>query len=381
MEAEIISIGSEILLGEIVNTNTRTIARSLRDIGMNVYRTLSVGDNTERIAEAIRESTQRAQVVITTGGLGPTIDDVTREGVALAFDTVLEFREDLWNQVLERFARFGRQPTVNNRRQAHLPKDAIAIENPIGTAPGFLLEGPTSVVICLQGVPAEMEHLLENHAIPYLRAKFNLKSLIKTRIIRTSGLGESAIDARIEDLEELSNPTVGLAAHPGRVDIRITAKANTLVQADEMIWRLETTIRQRLGEHVYGADEHSLEAATLARVAAYRLRLVTVECGTNGELSASLAPLEDPFVCGQILTKVESDDDLLAAMNLLQQAHKTRLSMGVHLKTEGSRFLIAILLNSPVGNESITRAYGGPPQYAAKWAVSAALDRLRRHLA
>jgi len=381
MQAEIISIGTELLLGEIVDTNTHTIAQALREIGIDVFRTITVGDNTERIAEVVRESTRRAQVVITTGGLGPTIDDVTREGISLALDRALEFRPELWQQILERFARFGRRPTENNRRQAQLPQDAIAIDNPIGTAPGFLIESAASVIFALQGVPAEMEHGLKNYAIPYLREKFNPQGLIKTRIIHTSGLGESAVDSRLEDLEKFSNPTVGLAAHPGRVDVRITAKAKTVDQADELIWKFETTIRQRLGEHVYGIDEHSLEAATLARVAAYQLQLVTVECGTNGALSAALSPLEEPFVCGQVLTQVEDSDELAAALSRLQLSYHTRLGMGLHLTAEGVRHLCTILINSPVGNETLARTYGGPPVYAAQWAISMALNRLRRHLA
>ncbi len=381
MQAEIISIGTELLLGEIVDTNTRAIAQALRDIGVNVFRTSTVGDNADRIAEAIRESTRRAQIVITTGGLGPTIDDATREGIALALERVLEFRPELWRQIQERFSRFGRKPTENNRRQAHLPRGATAIENPIGTAPGFFFESATSVIFALQGVPAEMEYAVEKSVIPYLREKFNLKSVIKTRIIRTSGLGESAVDTRIEDLEKLSNPTVGLAAHPGRVDIRITAKAKTIDQADELILHFETTIRQRLGEHVYGVDDHTLEAATLARVAAYRLRLVIVECGTNGALTAALSPLEEPFVCGQILTHTEDQEQFSAALNLLQQSQKARLGMGVYLKLADDRHLCTILIHSPVGNETLTRTYGGPPAYAAQWAASVSLDRLRRHLA
>jgi nicotinamide-nucleotide amidase len=381
MQAEIISIGTELLLGEIVDTNTRFIAQALREIGVNVFRTFTVGDNAERIAEAIQESTQRAQIVITTGGLGPTIDDATREGISLALERDLEFHPELWRQIQERFARYGRQPTENNRRQAHLPSGAIAIDNPIGTAPGFYFESSTSVIFALQGVPAEMEHAVEKTVIPYLREKFNLKGIIKTRIIRTSGLGESAVDTRIEDLEKISNPTVGLAAHPGRVDVRITAKAKTIDQADEMIWRFESTIRQRLGEHVYGVDEHTLEAATLARVAAYRLRLVVVECGTNGALTAALSPLEEPFVCGQILTHFEDQEQFASALSLLQQSQKARLGMGLYLTSESERHLCTIFISSPVGSETLTRTYGGPPAYAAQWAASVALDRLRRHLA
>jgi len=140
MEAEIITIGTELLLGEIVDTNTSYIAQALRKIGLDLYRTSTVGDNAERIAQVVSESIGRAQVVITTGGLGPTVDDATREGIALAFGVPTEFRPELWEQIEERFARFGHIPTENNRRQAYLPKGAKAIENPIGTAPGFIVD-------------------------------------------------------------------------------------------------------------------------------------------------------------------------------------------------------------------------------------------------
>src|SRR4030042_5061373 len=138
--AEIITIGTEILLGEIIDTNAQFIARKLRDAGIDLYRKTTVGDNTHRIAQAIQQSLERCDIVLTTGGLGPTVDDPTREAVALALGVELEYREDLWEQIQARFQRFGRQPTENNRRQAYIPKGAIAIENPVGTAPIFIVE-------------------------------------------------------------------------------------------------------------------------------------------------------------------------------------------------------------------------------------------------
>src|SRR5919109_1871946 len=172
--AEIITIGTEILLGEIVDTNTRYIARTLRGMGVNIYRTITIGDNVERIAEAINHSMQRAEIVITTGGLGPTVDDPTREAVAKAAGVELEFREDLWAQVVAIISRYGREPSENQKRQAHIPKGSIAIPNPVGTAPCFIVENSPlpmgeadegvgvkeSVVISLPGVPNEMEHIL-----------------------------------------------------------------------------------------------------------------------------------------------------------------------------------------------------------------------------
>src|SRR5919109_3521289 len=278
--AEIITIGTEILLGEIVDTNTRYIARTLRGMGVNIYRTITIGDNVERIAEAINHSMQRAEIVITTGGLGPTVDDPTREAVAKAAGVELEFREDLWEQVVSVISRYGRKPSENQKRQAYVPKGAIGISNPVGTAPCFIVEHSfahsapekhrdysersgredeagvrESVVISLPGVPNEMEYILHESIIPYLQKRFNLDQIIKIRILHCAGLGEGLIDEKIDDLEKLSNPTVGLAAHTGVVDIRIAAKAKDEAEADEMIAGIETEIRDRLGDVVFGADE------------------------------------------------------------------------------------------------------------------------------
>src|SRR6266511_4227969 len=154
--SEIITIGTEILLGEIVDTNTRYIARTLRGMGVDLYRTITIGDNAERIAEAIRHSMQRTDIVITTGGLGPTVDDPTREAVALAAGVELEFREDLWEQVVAVISRYGRKPSENQKRQAYVPKGAISVPNPVGTAPCFIVETERNAVVSLPGVPNEM---------------------------------------------------------------------------------------------------------------------------------------------------------------------------------------------------------------------------------
>ena len=195
--AEIITIGTEILLGEIVDTNTRFLARALRELGVNLFRTITIGDNAQRIAEAIQDSMRRADIVITTGGLGPTVDDPTREAVALALGVETEFREELWEQVKAVIARYGRKAGENQKRQAFIPRGAIAIENPVGTAPSFIVEfsvpstalsGATAgsavegtgegsgvrsgAIISLPGVPQEMEYLFHHAVIPYLQKNF-----------------------------------------------------------------------------------------------------------------------------------------------------------------------------------------------------------------
>jgi nicotinamide-nucleotide amidase len=211
--AEIIAIGTELLLGEIQDTNTRYLARSLMEVGVDLYRTMVVGDNAERIALAIQEALQRCQIIITKGGLGPTLDDPTRDAVALAVGVAKEFRPELWEQIQERFKRYGRQATDNNRRQAYIPQGSTAIRNPVGTAPAFYYESQNRVIVSLPGVPREMEHLFENDVLPYLKNKYNLLGTIKASVLHAAGIGESQIDEWIADLETNANPTVGLAAH------------------------------------------------------------------------------------------------------------------------------------------------------------------------
>jgi len=256
--AEIITIGTEILLGEIVDTNTRHIALTLRNLGVDLFRTITIGDNAERIASTIRESMQRTEIVITTGGLGPTVDDPTREAVAKAAGVETEFREDLWEQVREAVGRYGRKPAENQKRQAIVPKGAIGIRNPVGTAPAFIVETERNAVISLPGVPNEMEHILHESIIPYLQTRFDLHDVIKVRVLHCSGLGEGSIDEKIGDLETLINPTVGLATHTGVVDVRIAAKAASETEADQLIARIENDIRSRLCDAVFGVDEVSL---------------------------------------------------------------------------------------------------------------------------
>ena len=188
--AEIITIGTEILLGEIVDTNSRFIARKLRDAGIDLYRQTSVGDNPQRIASAIKFGMQGSEIIITTGGLGPTVDDPTRDAVALAVGVETEFRPELWEQIKGRFKKFGRKPTENNKRQAYVPVGSIAVENPVGTAPAFIMESGDRSIIALPGVPREMEYLLENRVIPYLKKRYKITGTIKTRLIHTAGVGE-----------------------------------------------------------------------------------------------------------------------------------------------------------------------------------------------
>jgi competence/damage-inducible protein CinA-like protein len=340
-----------------------------------------VGDNGERIAQAVRDSLARAQVVLTTGGLGPTVDDATREGIAEAAQVELVFHPEVWAQIQERFASFGRTPTENNRRQAYLPEGAQPLENPIGTAPGFTLEIDDKLVCALQGVPAEMRRTLQDQVVPKLRARLGDSGVIRSRRVRVAGMGESALDEKIADLERMSNPTVGLAAHPGLVDVRITAKAPDTIQADEMLWRIEATLRQRLGFAIYGVDDETLQAATLSLVAIRNERLVSVECGTGGALTGLLSDVSEVYLGGEVLPATAEPAWLPARLSQLRQEHKAQVGLGLHLQADERLHSFDIVIHIGDKEERIRRSYGGPPEYVARWATSYALDMLRRRLA
>jgi len=366
--AEIITIGTEILLGEIVDTNTRYIARTLRGMGVDLYRTITIGDNVDRIAEAIQHSMQRAEIVITTGGLGPTVDDPTREAVAKAAGVELEFREDLWNQVVAVISRYGRKPSENQKRQAYIPRGAVAIRNPVGTAPCFIVETERNAVISLPGVPNEMEHILHESVIPYLQERFHLDEIIKIRILHCAGLGEGMIDEKIADLETLSNPTVGLAAHTGVVDIRIAAKAKNEADADRMIAEIESQARERLGDVIFGADEERLEDATLNAVAKRGWTLVAVESGLDGGLARKIPhTLSLPDL---------SSDSLMTALRAARADSNADAALGLAMYLEERAAEIAII--TPRGEKTHRITYGGPPRSLARWSVNLALDWLRR---
>jgi len=399
--AEILTIGTEILLGEIVDTNTRYIARQLRGLGVDLYRTITIGDNVERIAEAIRNSIARADIVITTGGLGPTVDDPTREAVARAFGVETEFREELWEQILEIITRYGRLPGENQRRQAYVPKGAITIKNNVGTAPAFIVESPLPLtpsrstparfpeervpervagpgvraVISLPGVPKEMEHILHESVIPYLQARYNLNQVIKVRLLHTAGAGEAEIDEKIAEFETLANPTVGLAAHTGIVDVRIAAKAETEAEAERMILGVEKQLRERLGSLIFGVDEDTLEGVALKATSERSWNLVAVEAGLGGALTRRLANVE-----AQNLLAVESvelaEGELSAFLLSTREKYSTCTALGVAAFPE--KRMVELMLITPEETRGRKLTFGGHPGLLPRWAVNIALNWLRR---
>ncbi|NPV66776.1 MAG: CinA family nicotinamide mononucleotide deamidase-related protein [Anaerolineae bacterium] len=388
MNAEIISIGTELLLGEIVDTNSAHIARSLRDIGLDLYFTTTVGDNQARITHAIDIALDRADIVITTGGLGPTVDDVTRQAVAAATNRPLVFQQALFDQIAARFARMGSPMSENNRQQAFIPEGALPIENPVGTAPCFALETERGVVISLPGVPHEMKYLLEQAVIPYLRERFHLTSIIKARVLRTAGIGESAVDAAILDLMTLANPTVGLAAHTGQTDIRITAKAESEAVADAMIAAIEAQIRARLGEYIYGLEKETIEAALIQELSRLGMKLAVSETGLGNRLSSRIQAVGGAEYILSGVQQFETPEALYATLANAQELSLEQLSIAAASRARESfhaDIAIAVIMRPDAAligvatpRETRTRIFrfseqdGHPFTWASTWGMALA---------
>jgi nicotinamide-nucleotide amidase len=287
--AEIVAIGSELLLGQIVDTNSAWMAQRLTALGVNLFFKSVVGDNPGRMKEVIARALERADIVITSGGLGPTQDDLTREIVAEVTGRKLVFEQNLLKQVEEHFRRRGRTMTPNNRRQAYIPEGAIPVRNPNGTAPCFIVEDSRGVIFSLPGVPVELKWLFENEVEPYLRRQFSLAEVIHYRVLKIVGVGESAVDDKIGHLiANSNNPTVGVLALPGQVDVRIAAKAPNKNEAMKLIAPVEAEVRGLLGNAIFAADEETMEHV-VGRLLRQQNRTVAVyEDITCGQLAERL---------------------------------------------------------------------------------------------
>ncbi len=286
------TIGTEILLGHLIDTNSAHIARALADHGVDVYQKHSVGDNAPRLEAVLRGVLERVDGAVTTGGLGPTVDDLTKDAVASAVGTTLDLHEPSLHAIEARFAALGRTGPVgeNNRRQAILPRASVVLDNPNGTAPGFIaLRADGKFVACMPGVPREMMPMLRERLVPWLVERYGLKEAIYTRTLHTIGVAESDIDARIEPLfRSLENPKIAVLAHDFRVDVKIMAKAAAEEEADRAIAPVEAELRERIGRSIFGVDDETLEGAIVHRLIDRKLTIGTAESITGGGISDAL---------------------------------------------------------------------------------------------
>jgi nicotinamide-nucleotide amidase len=289
INAEIVAIGSELLLGQIVDTNSVWMAQRLAEIGVNLFYKTIVGDNAGRMQEIISRALERSDVVITSGGIGPTEDDLTREIVAEVTGRQLVLDPELLGQIEERFRKRGFIMTKNNEKQAYIPAGSIPVENPNGTAPSFIVEDPHGVIIALPGVPFEMKWLFDNRVIPYLREKFNLREMIVSRVLKIAEIGESSVDDRIGHLIRASiNPTVGVLAHLGQVDVRISVKTDSVEKAGELIAPVEREVREAFTQHVFAIDHETMEDVVGKLLKAKGVSIAVIEDLTGGMIAQRL---------------------------------------------------------------------------------------------
>lgn len=290
LAVELIAVGTELLLGQLTDTNTVFVAQSLASAGIDVYGTHTVGDNRSRIISAMNAALERVDGVITTGGLGPTVDDLTKEAAADALGLDLELHEPSLKQMQDFFAHIGREMRENNRKQAYVPRGSLVLENPRGTAPGFVAFGNNGKFIaCMPGVPREMKPMLTELLIPFLRERYTITDAIHTRVLHTVNLGESEIDHRIDDLFRAGeNPKIAVLAHEGLCDVKIMAKARSAREAEKLLAPVEAAVRERLEGFIFGADRTSLEAAVHALLQAHGKTIGVAESCTGGRIAAAL---------------------------------------------------------------------------------------------
>ncbi len=304
MTAEILCIGTELLLGNITNGNARWIAEQLAALGIAHHRQAVVGDNRERLIAELQAAAQRCQVLITTGGLGPTPDDLTTEAIAAAFGAPLVEHPQVWAEIQARLAARGRPCAASNRRQAFLPEGAALLPNPTGTAPGMIWSPrPGFTILTFPGVPSEMRAMWQATAASWLQATGLAEGVFASRMLRFWGIAESDLAERMADLLEASNPTVAPYAGSGEVKLRITARAATAAEAEQLLAPVEQEIRARTGRLCFGENEDDLASVVLQQLRRGGHTLAVAESCTGGGLGAALAAVpgaSDVFLGGVI---------------------------------------------------------------------------------
>lgn len=287
MKAELISVGTEILLGDIVNTNAQFLARELASIGIDVYRQEVIGDNEDRLLKTIDEALKRSDMVITTGGLGPTGDDLTKETACKYFGMKMELHEESLKALKIYFKRLNRQITENNMKQVYFPKEAKVLPNPNGTAPGAILEKDNKIIVILPGPPREMKPMFINHVKNYLAPKG--KGMIISKVLRILGIGESYAAEKLKDIiDGTENPTVAPYAKEEDILFRITAKANSKEEGLKLIEPVKKQIIDRLGIDIYGEDDEKIEEVVSKLLIDRNIKISTAESCTGGMIASRL---------------------------------------------------------------------------------------------
>lgn len=374
---EILCIGTELLLGNIVNGNARWLAEQLATLGLPHYRQEVVGDNRERLIAAIQAAAGRARVLITTGGLGPTPDDLTTEAIAAAFAAPLDEDPEVWAGIQAKLEGRGRPIALSNRRQALRPRGASLLPNPVGTAPGMIWSPvPGFSILTFPGVPSEMRAMWRETAAPWLQRQGLASGVLASRMLRFWGISESSLAEQVADLLASENPTVAPYAGAGEVKLRITARAATAAAAAVLLEPMEAELRRRAGRHCFGGDDESLAEVVLNLLRRRGETLAVAESCSGGGLGAELTAVpgsSDVFLGGVIAyaNAIKRDllgipADLLASEGAVSEPVARAMAEGVR-RLSGSRWAIAIsgiagpgggTVEKPVG--LVVLAWAGP---------------------
>ena len=321
---EILCIGTELLLGNIVNGNARWLAEQLAALGLPHFRQTVVGDNRQRLIEEVKAISGRSRVLITTGGLGPTPDDLTTEAIAAAFDTPLEERPEVWSDITAKARCRGREPGAETRRQALLPLGADVLPNRTGTAPGMIWSPKKEfTVLTFPGVPSEMQAMWQATAVPWFQQSGLSQGVFSSRLLRFWGIGESRLAEQLHDQLDQTNPTVAPYAGRGEVKLRITAHAAVDSDALRLLDDTEAELRQRTGTFCFGSDDQSLASVVLELLRQRKQTLAVAESCTGGGLGAELTAIpgsSDVLLGGVIAYSNALKQDLLdVSCQLLEQ--------------------------------------------------------------
>ena len=320
MRAEIMSCGTELLLGHITDTNATYLAQSLAALGIDLYFVSQVGDNQGRIVETLQRAWQRSDLIIMTGGLGPTEDDLARESISALLGETMQVDPRLEAELRAMFARIGSRMPERNVKQATLIPSAQAIPNPVGTAPGWWVEKDNRIIVAMPGVPREMYRMWEKEVIPRLAPSTG--GTIFTRILRVTGLGESAVEERLGSLTHNTNPTIATYAKSDAIDVRITAKATTIEEAERQVADMEVQVRQILGYHIFGIDKATLASTIGDLLQGRQQTLGVMESLTGGLLSSAITDVPNSskhFIGGLVAYSTDMKAQMGVPREILDQ--------------------------------------------------------------
>jgi nicotinamide-nucleotide amidase len=348
MRAEILSCGTELLLGHITDTNATYLAQSLAALGIDLYFVSQVGDNQGRIVETLRRAWERSDLIVMTGGLGPTEDDLARESISALLGETMQVDPELEKNLRAKFATSRNPMPERNLKQATLIPSAQALPNPVGTAPGWFVEKDSRIIVAMPGVPREMYRMWENEAIPRLAS--HTGATIFTRLLRVSGLGESTVEELLDSVIHATNPTVATYAKQDAVDVRISAKAATIDEAERLVAETEAKARAVLGEHVFGTDKDTLASVVGKLLQARHQTLSVMESMTGGLLASSITDIAGSsayFVGGLVSYSTELKAQLGVPPETLEQcgavSEETAHAMAHAVRTRlGTDFSIGI---------------------------------------